>query len=105
MPTENVAHRLIREPVTQVGHGTHDPVIAPPGISRPNTRFLHSPSDDLLAGKISIRQICWRRVSVPAENRIRVRRCCEMSQSLASQPVSNLGQCCLFTFRRQQPNP
>ena len=26
-----------------------------------------------------------------------------MFQSLASQPVSNLGQCCLFTFRKQQP--
>jgi hypothetical protein len=32
MPTENVAHRLILEPETQVGHGAHDPVIAPPGI-------------------------------------------------------------------------
>src|SRR5260370_16498366 len=32
MPTENVPHRLIREPVTQVGHGTHDPFIAPPGL-------------------------------------------------------------------------
>ena len=29
---ENVAHRLIRELETQVGHGAHDPVIAPPGI-------------------------------------------------------------------------
>jgi len=39
MPTENVSHRLIREPVTQVGHGTHDPVIAPPGIF---LRHLHT---------------------------------------------------------------
>src|SRR5271165_2496403 len=32
MAAENIAHRLIREPETQVGHGAHDPVIAPPGI-------------------------------------------------------------------------
>jgi len=32
MAVENIAHRLIREPETQVGHGAHDPVIAPPGI-------------------------------------------------------------------------
>jgi hypothetical protein len=32
MATENIAHRLIRELVTQVGDGAHDPVIAPPGI-------------------------------------------------------------------------
>jgi hypothetical protein len=29
---EYIAHRLIRELKTQVGHGAHDPVIAPPGI-------------------------------------------------------------------------
>ena len=29
MAAENIAHRLIREPVTQVGHGADDPVIAP----------------------------------------------------------------------------
>jgi hypothetical protein len=32
MAAEIIAHRLIREPETQVGHGAHDPVIAPPGI-------------------------------------------------------------------------
>src|SRR5260370_36313276 len=32
MAAENIAHRLIREPETQVCHGAHDPVIAPPGI-------------------------------------------------------------------------
>ena len=32
MAAENIAHRLIRELETQVGHGAHDPVIAPPGI-------------------------------------------------------------------------
>jgi hypothetical protein len=32
MAAENVAHRLIRELETQVGHGAHDPVIAPPGV-------------------------------------------------------------------------
>jgi hypothetical protein len=29
MAAENIAHRLIREPETQVGHGAHDPVLAP----------------------------------------------------------------------------
>jgi hypothetical protein len=33
MAAENIARRLIREPETQVGHGAHDPVIAPPGFS------------------------------------------------------------------------
>src|ERR1035441_10813510 len=32
MAAQNIAYRLIREPQTQVGHGAHDPVIAPPGI-------------------------------------------------------------------------
>jgi len=32
MAAENIAHRLIRELETQVGHGTHDLVIAPPRI-------------------------------------------------------------------------
>ena len=32
MAAENIAHRLIREPVTQVGHGAHNPVIAHPGF-------------------------------------------------------------------------
>ena len=57
--------------------------------------------DDLLAGKISIRQICWPRVFVTSRESYSGRRCCEMFQSLAFQPVSNLGQCCLFTFRKQ----
>jgi len=30
MAAENIAYRLIREPVTQVGHGAHDPVIVCP---------------------------------------------------------------------------
>ena len=38
MAVEDITHRLIREPVTQVGHGAHDPVIAPPGIF---LRHLH----------------------------------------------------------------
>ena len=49
MPTENVAHRLIREPETQVGHGAHDPVIAPPGI------FLRHPHDQPLGFLINSR--------------------------------------------------
>jgi hypothetical protein len=65
MAAENIAHRLIREPDTQVGHGAHDPVIAPPGI------FLRHPQHQPLGflvnsgttpriGETSIRRTCWR---------------------------------------------
>jgi hypothetical protein len=37
------------------------------------------------------------------ENGIRVRRCCQIFQTRRFQPVSNLSQCLLFTFRKQQP--
>src|SRR5271169_4655337 len=43
MAAKNIAHRLIREPQTQVGHGAHDPVISPPGI------FLRHPHHQPLA--------------------------------------------------------
>src|SRR5664279_1239084 len=45
MAAENIAYRLIREPETQVGHGAHDPVIAPPGFSfaiRTTNRWVSS---------------------------------------------------------------
>ena len=77
MPTENVSHRLIREPVTQVGHGTHDPVIAPPGIFLRHLHdqtfdfFLHPRTTCSPAKSRSVKFV-GHEFSLPAENRIRV---------------------------------
>ena len=77
MAAENIAYRLIREPVTQVGHGAHDPVIAPPGI------FLRHPHHQPLGflvnsgttpgfAKLRSVELVGDELSVPGQQRIRL---------------------------------
>src|SRR6516164_7953244 len=65
MATENVAHRLIREPVTQVGHGDprfgHSPTQDFPSPSAPPTaQFPRHLWDDPRTCGTSIHRTCWR---------------------------------------------
>jgi hypothetical protein len=108
MPTENVANRLSGYLLAQILQGAHHAIVAPAGIlfrhSHDQTfNFFINPRPTSSSSKSRSVKLVRDEFSVPAENRIRVRRCCQMFQSLASQPVSNLGQCCLFAFRKQQP--
>src|SRR5207249_12235863 len=64
MAAENIAHGLIREPVTKVGHGTHDPASPtrdfPSPSAPPTARFPRQLSDDPRICETSIRRTCWR---------------------------------------------
>ena len=43
MPPQNVAHRLVRHPVSQIAQGSYDPVVSPSGVlsHQPNHQFLY----------------------------------------------------------------
>ena len=97
MAAENIAHRLIREPETQVGHGAHDPVISPPGI------FLRQPLGFLVnsgttPGFAELRSVKLGgdELSVPGQQRIRFRDSCQFFQGFPSQPMGDLSQRSFF---------
>ena len=47
MPPQNVAHRLVRHPVSQIAQGSYDPVVPPSGVlsRQPNHQFLYLRTD------------------------------------------------------------
>jgi hypothetical protein len=99
MAAENIAHRLIREPVTQLGHGAYDPVISPPGI------FLRNPYDPPLgflvnsgpSSEFAELRFVELELSVPGQQRIRLRHSRQFFQGgFPSLPVGDLSQRSFF---------
>jgi len=101
MAAENIAHRLIRELETQVGHGAHDPVIAPPGV------FLRHPHHQPLGflvnfgttpgfAKLRSVELVGDELSVPGQQRIRLRDSRQFFQGFPSKPVGDLSQRTFF---------
>jgi len=101
MAAENIAHRLIRELETQVGHGAHDPVIAPPGV------FLRHPHHQPLGflvnfgttpgfAKLRSVELVGDELSVPGQQRIRLRDSRQFFQGFPSKPLGDLSQRSLF---------
>ena len=101
MAAENVAHCLIRQPETQVGHGAHDPVIAPPGVflrhphHQPLGFLVNSGTTPGLAKLRSV-ELGGDELSVPGQQRIRFRDSRQFFQGFPSQPVGDLRQRSFF---------
>src|SRR5260221_2855727 len=94
--------------MAQICQRTYDPIVAPAGIF---PRHLHDQAFCFLiyfgapytsTEFRSIKFVCDE-LPIPAQNRIGLGRCRHVLQSLSTQAVSDLGQCRLFSFRKQQP--
>ena len=101
MAAKNIAHGLIREPVTQVGHGAHDPVIAPPGIllRHPHHQplgFLVNSGTTRRFAKLRSVELVGDELSVPGQQRIRFRDSRQFFQGLPFEPVGDLSQRSFF---------
>src|SRR6267378_7806396 len=88
--------------------GTYDPIIAPARIF---PRHLHNQALGFLIyfwtpyTSTEFRPIKFVRAElpIPTQNRFGLGRCRHVLQRLSTQAVSDLRQCCFFSFRKQQP--
>src|SRR6266404_4045557 len=94
--------------MAQICQGTYDPIVAPTRIF---PRHLHDQAFCFLIylgapyTSTESRPIKFVRdeLPIPTQNRIGLGRCRHVLQCLSTQAVSDLGQCRLFSFRKQQP--
>src|SRR5258706_12927804 len=94
--------------MAEICQGAYDPIVAPARIF---PRHLHDQAFFFLIylgapyTSTESRPIKFVRdeLPIPTQNRIGLGRCRHVLQSLSTQAVSDLGQCRLFSFRKQQP--
>jgi len=92
----------------QISQGTYDPIIAPARIF---PRHLHNQALCFLiyfwapytSTESRPTKFVRDELPIPTQNRFGFGRCRHVLHSLSTQAVSDLGQCRLFSFRKQQP--
>ena len=108
MPPQNIADRLIRNIVSNMGQRADDPVVAPAGVlaCQSHDERFDVGSDSwpswigTLLGAIEFR---GHQFPIPSQNGLGFRDTRHVRQSLSSQPAADLGQ--RSTFGVGQPKP
>ena len=109
MPLQNVPDRLIRYPITEIRHSARDPAITPTRVFPSHLQDqrlqfrLKSRSAGVGAVSGSIK-LAGNQLAVPGENRIGLGHAGHLSQSLAPEPLTKLGQPGSLRIGQAQPS-
>jgi hypothetical protein len=90
VPSQNIANRLIRNHIPEIGHGARDPVVAPvPVLARyANDQLLHLALEPRSAGTLTTlraREFTGDQLAVPGQDRGRPGDGCDLGENLATQ--------------------
>src|SRR5262245_45333211 len=107
MTTKDIADGLVRELVAKVGHGSHNPVVAPTWIllRHPHHQILDlliNPGPALSSPRLRSIKLVSDQFPIPAQNRIGFGRDGYFLKCLAAQPMSNFSQGCPLSIRKVQ---
>src|SRR3954464_4908841 len=98
---QDVADRLIADPISQIGQGAGNPVIAPVPIllGHANDQLLDFSRDSRPArAATSFRavELAGDQLSVPGQDGVRLSHSCDLSQCLATEAMTDLAGVSIF---------
>ena len=96
-PPQDVAYRLVRHVVTQIGERSHDPIISPARVlpGHPNNQYLDLRPDSRTAGIGAVSgtvEFAGDQPPVPGQDCVWLGHAGYLCQRLASESLTDLGQ-------------